>query len=152
SGGGSTRTTAAPGRARRRRRCSGWWSRSWSNDYGCRAKARLPAKFQGKPAAAVHAGGSVCAPPAKRPGCRVPTIAHRHPVRKETFMPILNKNRREFVRGAAAAVGAMAVAPQLIAQSAPVRIGYAMARTGPWTGGAQVSQEPNYILWAEQQN
>jgi branched-chain amino acid transport system substrate-binding protein len=25
-------------------------------------------------------------------------------------------------------------------------------RTGPWTGGAQVSQEPNYLLWAEQQN
>jgi branched-chain amino acid transport system substrate-binding protein len=27
-----------------------------------------------------------------------------------------------------------------------------MARTGPWTTGAQVSQEPNYLLWAEQQN
>ena len=25
-------------------------------------------------------------------------------------------------------------------------------RTGPWTTGAQVSQEPNYLLWAEQQN
>jgi branched-chain amino acid transport system substrate-binding protein len=33
-----------------------------------------------------------------------------------------------------------------------VRVGYTMARTGPWTGGAQVSQEPNYLLWAEQQN
>jgi branched-chain amino acid transport system substrate-binding protein len=65
---------------------------------------------------------------------------------------IQSKNRRDFVRGAAAAVGAMAVAPQLIAQSAPVRVGYAIARTGPWTGGAQVSQEPNYLLWAEQQN
>jgi branched-chain amino acid transport system substrate-binding protein len=62
------------------------------------------------------------------------------------------KNRRQFVQGAAAAVGAMAVAPQLMAQSAPVRVGYAIARTGPWTGGAQVSQEPNYLLWAEQQN
>ncbi|HMM85196.1 amino acid ABC transporter substrate-binding protein [Azohydromonas sp.] len=39
-----------------------------------------------------------------------------------------------------------------LAQAQPVRVGYAMARTGPWTGGAQVSQEPNYILWAEQQN
>ena len=29
------------------------------------------------------------------------------------------KNRRQFVQGAAAAVGAMAVAPNLIAQSAP---------------------------------
>lgn len=62
------------------------------------------------------------------------------------------KNRRQFVQGAAAAVGAMAVAPNLIAQSAPVRVGYAIARTGPWTGGAQVSQEPNFLLWAEQQN
>ncbi|MES2973529.1 MAG: amino acid ABC transporter substrate-binding protein [Pseudomonadota bacterium] len=60
--------------------------------------------------------------------------------------------RRQVIKGAAAAVGAMAVAPQLMAQAAPVRIGYAMARTGPWTGGAQVSQEPNYLLWAEEQN
>lgn len=62
-----------------------------------------------------------------------------------------SQNRRQFVRGAAA-VGAMAVAPQLMAQSAPVRVGYAIARTGPWTGGAQVSQEPNFLLWADQQN
>jgi len=34
----------------------------------------------------------------------------------------------------------------------PVRIGYAIARSGPWAAGAQVSQEPNYILWAEQVN
>ncbi|MCO5107917.1 MAG: amino acid ABC transporter substrate-binding protein [Burkholderiaceae bacterium] len=38
------------------------------------------------------------------------------------------------------------------AQAAPVRVGYAIARTGPWAGGAQVSQEPNFVLWAEQQN
>ncbi|MCW5610232.1 MAG: amino acid ABC transporter substrate-binding protein [Rubrivivax sp.] len=52
------------------------------------------------------------------------------------------------------AAGAVALsAPMLsLAQGQPVRVGYAMARTGPWTGGAQVSQEPNYILWAEQQN
>ena len=34
----------------------------------------------------------------------------------------------------------------------PVRIGYAISRTGPFAAGAQVSQEPNYILWAEQVN
>ena len=34
----------------------------------------------------------------------------------------------------------------------PVRVGYTMARTGPWTPGAQTSQEPNYLMWAEQQN
>ena len=61
-------------------------------------------------------------------------------------------NRRLVIQSAAATVGAMSFAPQLLAQSAPVRIGYSMSRTGPWTGGAQVSQEPNYLLWAEQQN
>ncbi len=60
--------------------------------------------------------------------------------------------RRNIIKGSAAAVGAMAVAPSLLAQSAPVRIGYAISRTGPWTPGAQVSQEPNYLLWAEQVN
>ncbi|MFZ9511574.1 MAG: twin-arginine translocation signal domain-containing protein, partial [Burkholderiaceae bacterium] len=61
-------------------------------------------------------------------------------------------SRRTLLKGTAAAVGAMAVAPQLMAQAAPVRVGYTMSRTGPWTGGAQVSQEPNFLLWAEQQN
>ena len=65
---------------------------------------------------------------------------------------MVQATRRKLIKGAAAAVGAMAVAPQLLAQAAPVRVGYAIARTGPWTGGAQVSQEPNYLLWAEQQN
>ena len=65
---------------------------------------------------------------------------------------MVQATRRKLIKGAASAVGAMAVAPHLMAQSGPVRIGYAMSRTGPWTGGAQVSQEPNYLLWAEQQN
>ena len=60
-------------------------------------------------------------------------------------------SRRQFLQSAAA-VGAVSIAPTLMAQNAPVRVGYAIARTGPWTGGAQVSQEPNYLLWAEQQN
>ena len=53
------------------------------------------------------------------------------------------------------ATGAAALAAPVIAQDAkeaPVRIGYAIARTGPWSAGAQVSQEPNYLLWAEQVN
>ena len=57
--------------------------------------------------------------------------------------------RRTVIQAAAAALAL----PSLVrAQAAPVRVGYAMARTGPWTTGAQVSQEPNYLLWAEQQN
>lgn len=60
--------------------------------------------------------------------------------------------RRQVIQNAAA-IGVMAAAPSLFAQTAaPVRIGYSMARTGPWTGGAQISQEPNYLLWADQQN
>ena len=61
-------------------------------------------------------------------------------------------SRRRLLQGTAAAVGTAAVSPSLLAQGAPVRVGYSMSRTGPWTGGAQVSQEPNYLLWAEQQN
>jgi branched-chain amino acid transport system substrate-binding protein len=62
-----------------------------------------------------------------------------------------NITRRDVLKGGVA-VGAASFAPTILAQAAPVRIGYTMARTGPWTGGAQVTQEPNYILWAEQQN
>lgn len=65
---------------------------------------------------------------------------------------MVQQSKRTLLKGAAATVGAATFAPQLLAQQKPVRIGYAIARTGPWTGGAQVSQEPNYLLWAEQQN
>ncbi|MBM3389892.1 MAG: branched-chain amino acid ABC transporter substrate-binding protein [Betaproteobacteria bacterium] len=61
------------------------------------------------------------------------------------------KQRRRVIQGAVAA-SALSFAPGLMAQAAPVRVGYTMSRTGPWTGGAQVSQEPNFLLWAEQQN
>jgi branched-chain amino acid transport system substrate-binding protein len=71
------------------------------------------------------------------------TLMHRSP--RSPF-------RRDVVQKTAAAVGATSFAPALLAQAAPVRVGYSMSRTGPWTGGAQVSQEPNYLLWAEQQN
>jgi len=65
--------------------------------------------------------------------------------------PAAGVKRRTLVQAAAA--GAALGFPALVrAQAAPVRIGYTMARTGPWTTGAQVSQEPNYLLWAEQQN
>lgn len=59
--------------------------------------------------------------------------------------------RRHWLRGAAA-IGAAAAEPQLLVQGAPIRIGYAIARTGSWAAGAQVSREPNYLLWAEQVN
>jgi branched-chain amino acid transport system substrate-binding protein len=55
------------------------------------------------------------------------------------------------VKCLAAAVLAVAVTAPTFAQQ-PVRIGYAIARTGPWAAGAQITQEPNYIMWAEQLN
>jgi branched-chain amino acid transport system substrate-binding protein len=58
--------------------------------------------------------------------------------------------RRSVVQALAA--GAATAGFPAIAQAAPVRVGYTMSRTGPWTPGAQTSQEPNYLLWAEQQN
>ncbi|MCR5884911.1 amino acid ABC transporter substrate-binding protein [Rhizobacter sp. J219] len=59
-------------------------------------------------------------------------------------------SRRDAITGLAA--GAATLALPVRAQTGPVRVGYAIARTGPWAGGAQVSQEPNFLLWAEQQN
>ena len=58
--------------------------------------------------------------------------------------------RRTF--GFVCAVLALAAGLPAAAQDAPVRIGYAISRTGPFAAGAQISQEPNYILWAEQVN
>ena len=60
-------------------------------------------------------------------------------------------------RHAVAAAAALALPvglgfPAVVRAAAPVKIGYAIARTGPWAGGGQVSQEPNYLLWAEQVN
>ena len=55
-----------------------------------------------------------------------------------------------FVRGGVLALLAAAVAAPAFAQD--IRIGYAISRTGPFAAGAQISQEPNYIMWAEQVN
>jgi branched-chain amino acid transport system substrate-binding protein len=64
----------------------------------------------------------------------------------------LRPTRRAALHALAAGAAATA-APSAFAQAAaPVRVGYAIARTGPWSVGAQTSQEPNYLLWAEQQN
>ncbi len=57
-----------------------------------------------------------------------------------------------FTRRAILGALAAAVLAPAFAQDGPVRIGYAIARTGPWSAGAQVTQEPNYIMWSEQVN
>ena len=79
-----------------------------------------------------------------------PTKDGAHPVSDERPQGVTRRSATQ-----ALALGTASLALQAIAQApkaAPVRIGYAIARTGPWTPGAQVSQEPNYLLWAEQLN
>jgi branched-chain amino acid transport system substrate-binding protein len=66
-------------------------------------------------------------------------------------------SRRRAASEMAAAVAGLALPaalgfPSFVRAAAPVKVGYAIARTGPWAGGGQVSQEPNYLLWAEQVN
>src|SRR5688572_2931567 len=60
--------------------------------------------------------------------------------------------RRTVIRLAAAAPAGLAFPSLVTAQRAPVRVGYAIARSGPLAAGAQETQEPNYLLWAEQHN
>jgi len=61
--------------------------------------------------------------------------------------------RSTAIKGIAVALTAAAIsAPAAPAFAQDVRIGYAIARTGPWAVGAQVTQEPNYVMWAEQVN
>jgi branched-chain amino acid transport system substrate-binding protein len=98
----------------------------------------------------------LCAAGTAREGLRFYDAGERAhtDARQETSMPH-HPNRRRWIQGTATALGAAAVAPQLFAQGSatgPVKIGYAISRTGPWAAGAQVSQEPNYLLWAEQVN
>jgi len=59
--------------------------------------------------------------------------------------------RRTIVHGLAATAATSGI-PAFAQGQAPVRVGYAMSRTGPWSVGAQTSQEPNFLLWAEMQN
>jgi branched-chain amino acid transport system substrate-binding protein len=54
-----------------------------------------------------------------------------------------------FVRGAACVLITAAAVP---AFAQDIRIGYAISRTGPFAAGAQITQEPNYVMWAEQVN
>ncbi|MBL8343578.1 MAG: amino acid ABC transporter substrate-binding protein [Rubrivivax sp.] len=63
-----------------------------------------------------------------------------------------NLRRRRIVQALAAGAATAGLPGFVQAQGGPVRVGYAMARTGPWSVGAQTSQEPNFLLWAEQQN
>jgi branched-chain amino acid transport system substrate-binding protein len=62
--------------------------------------------------------------------------------------------RRTFITTAAAA-GAVATgfgSRRARAQTRPVRIGYTLSATGPYSVGAGITQAPNYLLWQDQVN
>ena len=52
------------------------------------------------------------------------------PIPRSVQIRAVLKSRRQWLQGAAA-TGALAVAPRVLAQAAPVRVGYGMARPGP---------------------
>ncbi len=79
--------------------------------------------------------------------CPVPEIASA-----TAGSPPVSHGRRRLTQAMAFAGGSLALPALAQKSDGPLRIGYAIARTGPWAAGAQVSQEPNYLMWAEQQN
>lgn len=54
--------------------------------------------------------------------------------------------------GAAGAVATLAPTRTVRAQPAPIRIGWAVSRTGPFAGGAATTVIPNYEMWAREVN
>ena len=61
--------------------------------------------------------------------------------------------RRDFLKltaGGAATVSVLG--GRTSAQGKPIRIGYTLSATGPYSVGAGITQGPNYTLWAEQVN
>jgi len=63
------------------------------------------------------------------------------------------QNRRQFVQmiGAAAAITSPLVARSQAA-APPIRVGWAISKTGPFAGGAASAQIPNYQLWVSDVN
>lgn len=63
--------------------------------------------------------------------------------------------RRSFLKVAGAAAAATVLPlPRMraLAQSGPVRIGFAISETGPFAIGAGITQIPNYMLWRDEVN
>jgi len=62
-------------------------------------------------------------------------------------------DRRRFLTGSIATASALTLAPtRARAQGKPIRIGYTLSATGPYSVGAGITQAPNYALWADQVN
>jgi branched-chain amino acid transport system substrate-binding protein len=61
--------------------------------------------------------------------------------------------RRQFLRTVAVGTASVSLARRMAsAQVKPVRVGYTLSATGPYSVGSGVTQGPNYTLWQEQVN
>jgi branched-chain amino acid transport system substrate-binding protein len=61
----------------------------------------------------------------------------------------MSMRRRTFLKATAGATAAMAWT-RASAQTKPIRIGYTLSATGPYSVGAGITQAPNYSLWYDQ--
>jgi branched-chain amino acid transport system substrate-binding protein len=61
-------------------------------------------------------------------------------------------NRRGFLKIAASAAAAPLFPRIARAQAAPVRVGFTLSGSGPYSVGSDITQGPNYQLWIEQVN
>jgi len=65
----------------------------------------------------------------------------------------MSMRRREFLKTAAIGAAASTMARgRAAAQAKPVRIGYTLSGTGPYSVGSGITQAPNYSLWAAEVN
>jgi branched-chain amino acid transport system substrate-binding protein len=61
-------------------------------------------------------------------------------------------NRRRVLKTLGAA-GAVVAAPAIVrAQAKSIKVGWAISKTGPFAGGAGITQLPNYLLWVKDVN
>lgn len=61
-------------------------------------------------------------------------------------------SRRMTLQAALAVAGVLALPGYAVAQEPTVKVAYTQSRSGPFAPGAQTTQEPNYLLWADQVN
>ncbi|MCS6944710.1 MAG: amino acid ABC transporter substrate-binding protein [Sutterellaceae bacterium] len=61
-------------------------------------------------------------------------------------------SRRRVIGSIGVGVAALAAPPWVRAQRSSIKVGWAISKTGPFAGGAAVTQWPNYLLWIKDVN
>ena len=64
----------------------------------------------------------------------------------------IDNQRRKVIGTMGAAAAAITAAPFVRAQTGTLKVGWAISKTGPFAGGASVTQWPNYLLWIKDVN